>query len=71
MSKVTVFRIWNRDKRAFVRSGRGRYAKNGRTLWAKKSGAIRAVQELPVGERIACVIKEYELVEIAEHESIR
>lgn len=53
-----------KDRTKFYRSGMGLYAKNGRSIWAKKAGAVRALDEMIRAVQDDAEIVKYRLVEV-------
>ena len=50
--KVIVYRIYDPVEKIYCESGRGLYAKNGRSIWIGKTGAAVAKQYMPNKERL-------------------
>lgn len=63
---MTVWRIWDPVEEVYCRSGRGLYAKNGRSIWMTKSGASNTRNRLLVEIRDRVEIREYVLVSAVE-----
>ena len=59
-----VWRIRSKkDPKAFYSSGRGLYAKNGRSIWARLSGAVTTFNNLSPEEQADAECVQYVLVE--------
>jgi hypothetical protein len=67
---ITVFRIYDPVAQEFLsRSGRGLYAKNGKSIWMSRRTAMIAVRKLPPVIRARAEIKVYSLVEVKPGEA--
>ena len=60
MPNEIVYRIYDPVEERFCESGRGLYAKNGRSVWFGKTGAAVAKRYMPNKERLE--IRMFELV---------
>lgn len=61
---MKIYRLYDPQEDQFVSSGRSLYAKNGRSHWANKSGAMTTKNNLPADVKERVVWVEYELVEV-------
>ena len=61
---MIVYRIWDPAQGEFCCSGRGLYAKNGRSIWMSPGAVGAALRWMPESIRDRLVIRVYELVEI-------
>lgn len=65
-NRIHVYRVWNNHTGQWVSSGRGLYAKNQRTIWMAKSGAVKTINNLPAAERGDCIVRKFVLVEVTD-----
>jgi len=63
---MIVYRIYDPVEGKFCCSGRGLYAKNGRSIWLALSGAKLALKHMPAPIKDRLVIREFELAEVRE-----
>ena len=66
-SQTFVYRIFDPIEQKFCASGRGLYAHNGRSIWGGKGAAKVALSNMPEKIRGRLIIKEFVLVETAQH----
>ena len=59
-----VYRIFDPVENNFCESGRGLYAKNGRSVWFGEGGARLALRYMPKEIKDRLVIKAYRLVDV-------
>ena len=64
MDKQVVWRIYDPVAGEYCCSGRGLYAKNGRSVWFARSGAALAVRYMPQEIRERIEIQEFYLVRV-------
>jgi hypothetical protein len=61
---MVVFRIWDPVEGKFCCSGRGLYAKNGRSIWMSTGAVGVALSHMPEDIKDRLIIRAYELVEV-------
>lgn len=66
---MKIYRLYDPETKSYVSSGRSLYAKNGRSLWLNRSGALNAKKNLADDVRARVELVTYELVEIDREES--
>ncbi len=61
-----VFRVFDPVENKYCSTGRSLYAGNGRSVWANKSGASNARNNMPDEIKDRLEIRKFQLVEVRE-----
>lgn len=64
MTETLIYRIYDPVAEKFCSSGRGLYAKNGRTFWAAKGAVMVALANMPAEIRGRLIVRTFELREV-------